>query len=75
MCYQELSSQSDLRKAVENEKLTVSSIAVLLSHENVHLHIKTIQCEKFSVGSLNFVLHYIIYQLCLRIFVFEENTD
>jgi hypothetical protein len=35
MCYQELSSQSDLRKAVENEKLIVSSLAVLVSHENV----------------------------------------
>lgn len=30
-CYQELSSQSDLRKAVENEKFIVSSIAVLIS--------------------------------------------
>jgi len=28
MCYQELTSQCDLRKAVENEKFIVSSLAV-----------------------------------------------
>jgi len=40
----------------------------MLSHEIVLLHIKTIQCEKYSVGSFNIVLHYVIYQLCLRNF-------
>jgi hypothetical protein len=39
MCYRELSSQSDLRKAFENEKFIVSTIAILIFLMKIYAYV------------------------------------
>lgn len=47
MCYQELSSESDLRKAVQNEKFIVSNKEVVITVESI-LPNKSCLCISFQ---------------------------